>query len=221
MTLTTSPSTCRSQMCCRPVRRPAILAVPLHLGRQGGFRPRPVKQTAAFTTGQTLDVPGAPQVIPLPGHTKGSTAFLVSAHGFICTGDALVTADGITGRTGPRVVARAFTEDSLAALGSLATLRRYDTSLVLPGHGLPWTGGVCAAVDSARRPALASPAARLPRPKTRFREIPDARSRWVGVREQASREDRTCARATDADPAGVKRRSLRGAFWGQNAACGG
>jgi glyoxylase-like metal-dependent hydrolase (beta-lactamase superfamily II) len=132
------------------VRRPATLAVPLHLGRQGGFRPRPVKQTAAFTPGQTLDVPGAPQVIPLPGHTKGSTAFLFSAHGFICTGDALVTADGITGRTGPRVVARAFTEDSLAALGSLATLRRYDASLVLPGHGLPWTGGLCAAVDSAR-----------------------------------------------------------------------
>jgi hypothetical protein len=39
-------------------------------------------------------------------------------------------------------------------MGSLATLERYDTSLVLPGHGLPWTGGLRAAVDSAREAGI-------------------------------------------------------------------
>ncbi|MCW2909200.1 MAG: fold metallo-hydrolase [Actinomycetia bacterium] len=135
-------------------RRPATLAVPLHLARQGGFRPRPVTQFSTFDPGQTLDVPGAPQAIPVPGHTSGSTAFLFPGHRVICTGDALVTADGITGRSGPRLVARAFTQDSRAALRSLATLEQHDTATVLPGHGRPWNDGLAEAASRAREAGI-------------------------------------------------------------------
>jgi glyoxylase-like metal-dependent hydrolase (beta-lactamase superfamily II) len=135
-------------------RRPATLAVPLHMARHGGFRPRPVTQMSTFSPGQTLDVPGRPQAISVPGHTKGSTAFVFPGHGVICTGDALVTQDGITGRTGPRLVARAFTQDSAAALGSLGTLADNDMPIVLPGHGLPYHGGLSRAVALARQAGI-------------------------------------------------------------------
>jgi glyoxylase-like metal-dependent hydrolase (beta-lactamase superfamily II) len=135
-------------------RRPAALAVPLHMARRGGFRPRPVTQVRTFAPGQTLDVPGRPQAVPVPGHTEGSTAFVFPGHGVICTGDALVTHDGITGRAGPRLVARAFTQDSAAALSSLAVLARYDMPVVLPGHGLPGSDGLSAAVALARQAGI-------------------------------------------------------------------
>src|SRR5439155_24875093 len=39
------------------IRRPATLAVPLHLARRGGFRPRPVRQLSTFGPGRALAVP--------------------------------------------------------------------------------------------------------------------------------------------------------------------
>jgi glyoxylase-like metal-dependent hydrolase (beta-lactamase superfamily II) len=99
-------------------------------------------------------VPGRPQAIAVPGHTKGSTAFVFPGHGVICTGDALVTQDSITGRTGPRLVARAFTQDSAAALSSLAALADNDMPVMLPGHGLPYHGGLPGAVALARQAGI-------------------------------------------------------------------
>jgi glyoxylase-like metal-dependent hydrolase (beta-lactamase superfamily II) len=83
--------------------------------------------------------------VPVPGHTLGSTAFVFPGHGVVFTGDALVTYDGITGRSGPRLVARAFTQDSATALASLDALTNLDTAVVLPGHGTPYTGAVACA----------------------------------------------------------------------------
>jgi glyoxylase-like metal-dependent hydrolase (beta-lactamase superfamily II) len=136
------------------IHRPATLAVPLHLARCGGFRPRPVAEFSTFDPGQILDVPGQPLAIAVPGHTTGSTAFAFPGHGVICTGDALVTADGITGRTGPRLVARAFTQDSRAAIASLATLAQHDAPIVLPGHGQPWSHGLSDAAARAQEAGL-------------------------------------------------------------------
>ncbi len=136
------------------IHRPATLAVPLHLARHGGFRPPRVTQMTTFSPGQTLAVPGRPQAVPVPGHTTGSTAFVFPRHGVIFTGDALVTYDGITGRTGPRLVARAFTQDSKTALASLAALGGHDTAVVLPGHGRPYPGGLAEAVARARQAGI-------------------------------------------------------------------
>ena len=43
----------------------------------GGLRTTPIKEVTSIAGATTLDVPGAPTVIPLPGHTPGSVAYHV------------------------------------------------------------------------------------------------------------------------------------------------
>ncbi|MCU1658087.1 MAG: fold metallo-hydrolase [Pseudonocardiales bacterium] len=137
------------------LRRPAGLRVPVHLARMGGFRSRPVKQRRTFRADGVLDVPGRPRAIAVPGHTSGSTAFLFEDRDVICTGDALVTRDDFSGGTGPRTVARAFTQDSTEAIASLQTLAQLTASTVLPGHGDPFVGGVGTAAKLAGEAGVA------------------------------------------------------------------
>ena len=99
----------------------------------------------------TLDLPGRPRVIEVPGHTPGSVAVYLPAQGAVLTGDALVTSDGIAGRTGPTIVCSAFTHDTAQALSSLSALASLDANLVLPGHGDPFEGGVGEAVQRAQQ----------------------------------------------------------------------
>ena len=138
------------------LRRPAAIGTPLHLARKGAFTARAVADVRTFDADQRLDeVPGSPQAVVLPGHTPGSTAYLFSDRGLLFTGDALVTHDGLTGHTGPTLVCRGFTHDGAAALASLDRLDEFDPSTVLlPGHGLPFTAGPGAAAEQARRAGL-------------------------------------------------------------------
>lgn len=131
------------------LRRPAAIGVPLHLARMGGFREPAVTARSVFAGGANLDAPGRPTVVSTPGHTAGSASFHFPDRGMVFTGDALVTADGMTGRVGPRTVARAFTQDSTVALASLAKIARLDAPIVCPGHGEPFTGGAAAAAEQA------------------------------------------------------------------------
>jgi glyoxylase-like metal-dependent hydrolase (beta-lactamase superfamily II) len=131
------------------LRRPSAVAVPWHLARTGGFREAPVTAMSVFRGGETLDVPGSPTVIATPGHTRGSSSFHLRGRGAIFTGDALVTFDGLTGKRGPRVVSKAFTNDSAQAISSLNALRGLGAGLVLPGHGDPDRGGIETAVRQA------------------------------------------------------------------------
>jgi glyoxylase-like metal-dependent hydrolase (beta-lactamase superfamily II) len=138
------------------LRRPAAIATPLHFARQGAFTAPAVREVTTFgddPQGSQLDatVPGRPQVVPLPGHTPGSVGYLFADRGVVFTGDALVTEDGLTGRTGPSLVARAFTSDSTAALASLDRLATLPATLVLPGHGLPFPGAPAQAATLARQ----------------------------------------------------------------------
>ena len=134
------------------LRRPAALALPLHLARSGAFGEEPVTTPRVFAArGELAGVPGGPEAIPVPGHTPGSTAFAWAAHGAVFTGDALITADGLTGGTGPRLVSRGFTHDSAAALSSLEILAGLaDYQVLLPGHGDPVMTGVAGAAREAR-----------------------------------------------------------------------
>jgi len=43
----------------------------------GGLRSTPIKEVTPIDGAMTLDVPGAPTAIPLPGHTPGSVAYHV------------------------------------------------------------------------------------------------------------------------------------------------
>ncbi|MFD9508184.1 MBL fold metallo-hydrolase [Streptomyces mirabilis] len=134
------------------LRRPSALALPLQLARAGAFTAPAVRGARVFDADQVLeDVPGAPQAVVLPGHTPGSTAYLFTDRGLLFTGDALVTADGFSDRTGPTIVSRCFTHDSRAALTALDRLDELTADLLLPGHGEPFTEGVRTATRQARQ----------------------------------------------------------------------
>ena len=123
---------------------------------RGGLKRPIVGEVATFGDGATLDLPGSPRVILVPGHTPGSAALHVAALDALFVGDALATYGVTTGLRGPQVAP--FTADRDAALGSLARLEPTNARLVLPGHGAPFREGIGEAVRLVRSSAAASPA---------------------------------------------------------------
>lgn len=119
--------------------------------RKGGLRVQHVGEVATFGDGATLDVPGAPRVIHVPGHSPGSAVLHFAGHDALLVGDAFATLAVTTGATGPRIAP--FTSDPTEALASLARIEDVEARWALPGHGAPWTGGVAAAVAEVRRNA--------------------------------------------------------------------
>jgi glyoxylase-like metal-dependent hydrolase (beta-lactamase superfamily II) len=126
-----------------------LLGFLLFAVRNGMLRVPPILEVATFGDGATLDVPGAPRVIHVPGHTEGSAALHFTARDAICVGDALVTRNVITGATGPQLFPN-FNADNGRAYASLARLERVDARLVLAGHGDAWDRGLSEAVRIAR-----------------------------------------------------------------------
>jgi glyoxylase-like metal-dependent hydrolase (beta-lactamase superfamily II) len=111
---------------------------------KGMLRATPILELATFGDGATLDVPGAPRVIHVPGHSEGSAALWVPARKALFVGDALATLNVLSGKTGPQLAP--FGSDFPRATESLKRFQNLDADLVLPGHGQPWTGGVAEAV---------------------------------------------------------------------------
>jgi glyoxylase-like metal-dependent hydrolase (beta-lactamase superfamily II) len=134
--------------------QPRALPIVAALTRNRAWWPAPVKQVERYEDG-TLGVPGAPRVVPTPGHTLGHCALHLPDRDAVIAGDALVMLDPYTGRRGPRVVARAATADSERALATLDELEKTGARIVLTGHGEPWTGGVEQAVAAARAAGVA------------------------------------------------------------------
>ena len=129
--------------------RPLPLLRFLILGaRLGALKVPPVLEVATFGDGATLDVPGAPRVVLVPGHTAGSAALLVVAHDAIFVGDALATRNVLSGSTGPQLAP--FAADFRQAYDSLERLDGIDVNVVLPGHGQPWNGGLASALAKVR-----------------------------------------------------------------------
>ncbi len=120
--------------------------------RKGGLRTTPIAElrTQGAETA-TLDVPGAPRLIHVPGHTPGSVAIHVPSVDALFVGDALTTHNVLTGVDGPRLAP--FTLDPVAALASLDALDGIEAAWLLPGHGQPWTGGIVEALAAARAAA--------------------------------------------------------------------
>jgi glyoxylase-like metal-dependent hydrolase (beta-lactamase superfamily II) len=116
--------------------------------RRGLLRVPPLVQVATFGDGATLDVPGSPRVILVPGHTPGSAALHVPARDALFVGDALATYSVNDGFRGPRIAA--FGADYAQARESLVRLEGLSARMVLPGHGDAFTGGVDEAVRLAR-----------------------------------------------------------------------
>ena len=126
--------------------------------RKGYLRTKHIGEVTAFGDGATLDVPGTPTVIHVPGHTAGSAALHLPARGTLFVGDAFVTLNVVNGSVGPQLFSN-FSADNRQAVASLARLEPIEAKLILPGHGDPWTGGMA---DALRRVRGAIPEAWRP-----------------------------------------------------------
>ena len=134
-----------------PMRIGPLLSFLWYGARHGGMRIPPVTEVVTFRDGDTLDLPGEPRVIHIPGHTAGSVAFHVAAVDALFVGDAMTTRSVLTGVVGPQPAP--FTLEPATALASLGSLDGVTATWVLPGHGPPWNGGVTEALRRVREAA--------------------------------------------------------------------
>jgi glyoxylase-like metal-dependent hydrolase (beta-lactamase superfamily II) len=116
--------------------------------RKGGLRTTYLTEVVGVHDGDVLDLPGAPQVIGLPGHSPGSIAVHIPAADAVFAGDGLTTRHVLTGQRGPQPAP--FTDDPKQALASLSRLEGLPATWLLPGHGTPWNGGIDEAVRQIR-----------------------------------------------------------------------
>src|SRR5579859_7808973 len=126
-----------------PVKAGPLAGFLWYSARRGGLRIRPAGGLQPAEDGQVLDVPGAPRVIHVPGHTPGSIAVHVPAADALFIGDTMTTRNVLTGVTGPKPAP--FTLQPEQALASLDRIEDIDATWMLPGHGPAWDGGVAEA----------------------------------------------------------------------------
>ncbi|ASD23612.1 MBL fold metallo-hydrolase [Cryobacterium sp. LW097] len=119
--------------------------------RKGGMRTTYLTETVDANDGDTLDLPGAPRIIGLPGHSEGSIAIHVPIADAVFVGDGLTTRHVLTGKTGPQPAP--FTDEPEQAIASLRAILPTGATWVLPGHGTPWNAGVAAAVTAVEKAA--------------------------------------------------------------------
>jgi glyoxylase-like metal-dependent hydrolase (beta-lactamase superfamily II) len=119
----------------------------------GGMRRASVQEVTPIEGAGMLDVPGAPVVVPLPGHTPGSVAYHVPTVDAIFMGDAMTTRSVVSGVEGPAL--GPFTVDPERALASLEAIDGLAATWVLPGHGDAWTGGLSEALRLIRASRIA------------------------------------------------------------------
>lgn len=148
-----------------PVRPLPLLRFLALAMRYGGLRMVHPVEVATFGDGATLDVPGTPRVVLVPGHTPGSAALYLADRRALFVGDALATIAVTTGARGPQVAP--FSADPAQAVASLERLRGLEASLILPGHGEAWTGGTEAAIAAVQASAAASGESTAAAPKDR------------------------------------------------------
>ncbi|GAB3309717.1 hypothetical protein GCM10027451_19760 [Geodermatophilus aquaeductus] len=107
----------------------------------------------------TAGVPGLPgwQVVPMPGHTPGSVAYLRADDGVLVSGDAVLTVDlnslsgvllGRQGLAGPPWYT---TWNRQAAQRSISALAELETRVIAPGHGDPLAHGTAEALHALAR----------------------------------------------------------------------
>ena len=124
------------------------------LGRMaaaGALAVKGIPDTRQLGTGVADALTGRPAVVHTPGHTDGHCILHLPDRGVVLTGDALVTLDPYTGKTGAQIVASAATKDTGQALASLDAIAATGATTLLPGHGEPWRAGAEAAVKEALR----------------------------------------------------------------------
>lgn len=106
--------------------------------RKNALRTHHVREVVEVADGDVLDLPGAPVIVGMPGHSPGSIAVHVPVADGVFVGDALTTRHVLTGKVGAQPAP--FTDEPGTALASLDRLAGVAASWVLPGHGAPWQG---------------------------------------------------------------------------------
>jgi glyoxylase-like metal-dependent hydrolase (beta-lactamase superfamily II) len=134
----------------RYLRYPEAWKTLFILVRHRGAKVVPVVEVSTFADGETVDVPGRPRAVHVPGHTPGMCAVYFESRRALMTGDALVLRNPLTGRRGPQIAPAGLNRDSQQALRSLDALAGLTADVLLPGHGDPWTDGAAEAVRLAR-----------------------------------------------------------------------
>ena len=137
-----------------PVRIVPLLQFLFFSATHGLLRIPRIAEVSTFGDDATLEVPGSPRVILVPGHTPGSAALFFARHDALFMGDAIATYSVTTGVDGPRIAP--FSADPAQALASLARFDGLDARLVLPGHGQAWTRGLTAALAEVRAAAASA-----------------------------------------------------------------
>ncbi|NUS10605.1 MAG: MBL fold metallo-hydrolase [Streptomyces sp.] len=122
-----------------------------YAARKGGLRTTYLTEVTEIAPGDVLDLPGAPRILAMPGHSPGSIAVHVPEADALFVGDGLTTRHVLTGQRGPQPAP--FTDDREEALESLDRLAEVQATWVLPGHGMPWSGGVQEVVRQVRAAA--------------------------------------------------------------------
>jgi glyoxylase-like metal-dependent hydrolase (beta-lactamase superfamily II) len=132
------------------LRHPWFVRVFTEMTAMGAVWVRGTETIRPYGPGEQLDVPGRPVVVATPGHTHGHCSLHLPDRGALLAGDAFVTIDPYTGRSGPCIVAGAATADTAKALDSLDALAALDAAVSITGHGPPWRGSLAEARDRAR-----------------------------------------------------------------------
>ncbi len=132
-----------------------FLKVAGSFARSRAFFARPLGEVRTYAGEGEVDVPGRPRVIFTHGHTKGHCSLVLPDRDLLIAGDAIVTWDPYTGRTGPRLVAKAATNDSAQATAALDAIERVDVRTVEVGHGEVYRGGAAQAARLAREAGAA------------------------------------------------------------------
>jgi glyoxylase-like metal-dependent hydrolase (beta-lactamase superfamily II) len=141
------PATAKQSMRLGPLLR--FLAYSL---RKGGMRTTWLTEVVEVRDGDTLNLPGSPQIIGVPGHSEGSIAVYIPMANAVFVGDGLTTGHVLTGAKGPQPAP--FTDNPDQAIASLQAIVATGAKWVLPGHGAPWNSGVVAAVAAVEAAAL-------------------------------------------------------------------
>lgn len=134
-----------------PIMHPRGIPPLFAMAAAGALSVQGITDVVPIVGGETLDVPGRPEVVFSPGHTEGHCAFLLRDSSALLVGDALVTFNPYTGGYGPQIVSGAATADSALSLDSLEVLAETNARIVLPGHGDSYRQGIAPAVAVARK----------------------------------------------------------------------
>jgi len=134
--------------------RPGVFRWALHALRAGGKKAAPVLDARPLPDDLADAVGVDIQPVPLPGHTRGHTGFLLPHAGVLITGDALVSGHPTSPLAGPQLLARMFHAIPEDAIDALSTVEALDARVTLPGHGPALSERPALLADQARATSL-------------------------------------------------------------------